>query len=95
MILSDKWKEKKIQGEKQGKQTACFGVYEKIYWYLGGIYKELEPFINSQKTSELFFSLKAFSSEDVFAVSLHQMTGKYGIILCHWKETNGLINRSF
>lgn len=40
---------KNIQEEE--KQTACLGVSVKIYWYLDGISKELEPFRNSHKTS--------------------------------------------
>lgn len=51
----------------------------KIYGYLGEISKEPEPFTNSHKVS--LSVLKAFTAENVFAVSLHQMTGKHCFML--------------
>lgn len=92
MIISDKRGKNNIQ-EKQEKQIASLGVYVKIYGYLGKIpwwdFKRTGA-IQKQSQDILFFSsLKAFTSEDVFAGSLHQMPDKYRIILCHRKDTNG------
>lgn len=47
--------------------------------YLGGISKEAGVI---QKQLQDIFTFSSLASEDVFAVSLHQMTDKCCIILC-------------
>lgn len=62
------------RNKEQEKQTAYLGFSVKKYTdilvkHLGGVSKE----------QDLIFSPHSFTSEDVFAVSLHQMTDKYWI----------------
>lgn len=84
MIVLYQLREKRVQEQGTRKANCLFRFFCKKYTdilvkHLGGVSKE----------QDLIFSPHSFTSEDVFAVSLHQMTDKYWIFSRPWKETNG------